>query len=240
MSDLTKQAMGLIKNRAKSQGLTQQSLAQKLGVSLPTIKRWYSGGTMTLDALRKLSNEVGITLTEIFSSIEEGKAQQFNYTPEQELYFSENPSYLAFFDNLLRGHSPQQIQKKFNLSEKKVINFLGRLEKLKLIEWQPKNKARLLVQGEPVWKPGGPLATKMRSDIFQSFLRSENKSKSHFFLHDYLEEDIDQIKIKIEELIQYTKRANSRAKFKPSSAKPMACYLSLQNFRWELDGYLKE
>ena len=71
MINLNKQAMIIVKNKAKSLGLTQSDLAKKLGVSLPTIKRWYGGGTVTLESFKLLVNEVGLSLTEIFSSIEE-------------------------------------------------------------------------------------------------------------------------------------------------------------------------
>ncbi len=238
MRDLNKQAMQLIKARAKSQGLTQEVLAKRLGVSLPTIKRWYGGGTITLESLGLLVNQMGLTLTEVFSSIENASTPTFQYTDEQERFFSSNPDYLAYFDNLLRGYSPDHIQRKFKLPERECVSYLSKLDKMKLIEWLPKNKVRLLVTGEPVWKTGGALVTKLRKDIFESFLESESKVHSHFFLHDYLPEDKDELTRKLQELIEFSKRANSRAKFKIDKSKPMGLYVSLQSFRWEIDSYL--
>lgn len=238
MRDITKLAFQITKNKAKSQGITQDDLASKLGVSLPTVKRWYGGGTITLESLQKLVNEVGLTLTEVFSSLEESSSKTFHYSGEQEKFFSDNPDYLAYFDNLLRGQSPSQIQKKFALSEKRSVQYLSKLDKLKLIEWLPKNKIKLLVEGEPVWKAGGELAKKLRSDILRSFLEKEQKNESHFFLHDYLPEDRDEIARKIQELIEFAKRANSRAKFRTDNTKSAGLYISLQNFRWVIDKYL--
>lgn len=240
MRDLNKQAMQVVKNKAKALGLTQIKLARKLNVSLPTVKRWYGGGTITLESLRVLVNEVGLTLTEVFSSIEESSTGTFSYTDQQEHFFAENPDCLAYFDNLLRGLSPNQIQKKFHLSEKKTIQYLSKLDKLKLIEWLPKNKVHLLVNGEPAWRPDGILGSKLRTDIFNNFLTNESKTNAHFFLHDYLPEDKDEIIRKLNELIQLARRANNRAKFKINEAKPVGLYLSLQNFRWNLDKYLNE
>jgi transcriptional regulator with XRE-family HTH domain len=240
MVDINKQALQIIKNKAKSQGLTQNDLAEKLGVSLPTIKRWYAGGTITLESLKLLVNQVGLSLTEVFSSIEESTLETFHYTEDQEYFFSTNPAYLAYFDNLLIGNTPSQIQKKFHMSEKKTVQYLSKLDKLKLIEWLPKNKVRFLVKGEPVWKSGGPLAVKLRNDIFKSFLENEKKSEAHFFLHDYLDEDRKELFRKIQDVVEFAKRANRRAKFSPDKAKPSGIYLSLQNFRWEVDKYLVE
>lgn len=240
MSDLSKQAMMIIKNRAKAQGLTQQDFAKNLGVSLATMKRWYGGGTITLDILKDLCHEVGMTVSDVLSTVESQSTTKFSYTREQEDFFADEPSYLAFFDQLLRGYTPAQVQKKFQVSARRLTQMLSHLEKLKLLEWLPHNKVRLLVSGEPVWIAGGPLAGKLRQEIFQAFLESEVRSKSHFFLHDYLEDDLVTIKLKVEELIQMAQRAHSRAKYKPEAAKPMGFYLSLQDFRWSLDHYLKK
>ena len=219
-------------------GLTQRDLANSIGVSLPTIKRWYGGGTITLDSLKELVDAVGLTLTEVFSSLEESPSKTFHYTSEQESFFSEHPDHLAYFDNLLRGQTPSQIQRKFHVSDKNTARFLAKLDRLNLIEWLPKNKIRLLVEGEPAWKPGGELAGKLRSDILKSFLEKEQKKDSHFLLHDYAPEDQEEITRKIQELIEFSKRANSRAKFRSSNTKPAGLYISLQSFRWDIDKYL--
>ena len=238
MKDLNIQAMKIIKNKAKSLGLTQNDLAIRINVSLPTIKRWYGGGTITLESLHTLVSEVGLTLTEVFSSIENAVSEYFHYTEEQELFFSTHLNYLAYFDNILRGLSPIQIQRKFKLTEKKNILYLSKLDKLKLIEWLPKNKVNLLVQGEPAWEANGLLATKQRNDIFKSFIDAQKESGTYFYLHDYLPEDSEMIKIKIEELLEFAKRANSRAKFHIDESSPSGLYISLQNFRWDIDRYL--
>ncbi len=238
MIDLNIQAMTLIKNKAKSLGLTQKDLAKRLKVSLPTIKRWYSGSTITLESLHSLVTEVGLTLTEVFSSIENSVSENFHYTKEQELFFSTHPDYLAYFDNILRGLSPTQIQKKFKLTEKKQVLYLSKLDKLKLIEWLPNNKIRLIVKGEPIWETNGLLAVKQRADIFKSFIEAEKRSGSHFVLHDYLTEDREEITRKIQELLEFAKRANSRAKFHLDGSNPAGLYISLQNFRWDIDKYL--
>ena len=238
MKDLSLQVMKIVKNKAKSLGLTQNDLAKRLKVSLPTIKRWYGGGTITLESLHSLVAEVGLTLTEVFSSFENKVCENFQYTEEQEFFFSSNPDYLAYFDNLLRGLIPAQIQKKFKLTEKKTILYLSKLDKLKLIEWMPKNKIRLLVKGEPIWKADGVLAISQRAKIFQSFIEDESIEGSHFYLHDYISEDKQELNRRVQELIEFAKRANSRAKFHNDDSKPSGLYVSLQDFRWEIDKYL--
>lgn len=238
MIDLTKEAAAYLKNKAKSKGISQAQLAKKIEVSLPTIKRWFGGGTITIEVLQKLASEIGVSLTEVFSSIEESSTQSFHYTDEQEHFFSNNIEYLAFFDNLLRGYSPTHIQRKFKISENKIVSYLSKLDKLKLIQWLPKNKIKLMVSGEPIWKKDGLLSKKLRKDIFNAFIEIEEKSKSHFFLHDYSEEDRLELERKIGEVLDFAKRANGRAKSKVDVTKSAGLYISLQNFRWSLDKFL--
>lgn len=240
MRDLNKEAGILLKKKARTKGITQAQLAKNLKVSLPTVKRWFGGGTLTIQALQQLTTEIGVSLTEVFSTIEEVSERSFQYTEKQELFFSNNLGCLAFFDNLLRGYAPIQIQRKFKMSDEKIVLFLSKLDKLQLIEWLPKNKIKLLVSGEPAWKKDGPLSKKLRNDIFKDFTEREDKLKSHFFLHDYTAEDKTEIERKINELIDFAKRANNRAKSKVDESQPTGFYVSLQNFRWSIDKYLLE
>lgn len=239
MSDYSKEIVSIIKQRTRLNGLTQQDLATNLRVSLPTIKRWLAGEFVTIDNLKRLCEEVGLTLSEVFAMVESYSVPKFQYTLEQEGFFAEHPDYLAFFDNLLRGYTVNRIQKKFSLSQRKVELYLAKLDKLELIDWLPQNKSKLLISGEPVWRKDGALAKKLRKEIFNSFQARDDQSNSYFFLHDYLPEDAAAIQSRIEELIQFASRADKRSKARPEDARPKGLYISCQDFRWSLDEYLK-
>ena len=240
MRYLSNDVMKVVKRKAKSLGLTQTNLAKRLKVSLPTLKRWLAGGAISLDSLSLLVNEVGMTMTEVFSSVEALTTMSFQYSEEQEKFFSDHPQYLAYFDNLLRGLTPKQIQRKFVIDDRKTVSYLSKLDKLNLIMWLPNNEVRLLVEGEPVWNPKGPLARQLRKDIFESFIKSEKSKDVHFYLHDYSKEDREEILKKISELIEIAKQANRRARYHAEEAKPAGLYISFQDFRWNLDEYLRQ
>lgn len=73
--DLDKIGKFIALNR-KNKGLTQEQLAEKLGVTNKTISRWETGKYMPdLSLLKPLSDELGITLNELLSGkkLEEGK-----------------------------------------------------------------------------------------------------------------------------------------------------------------------
>lgn len=239
MKDLSTDVIDLVKARAKANGQTQADLAKRLRVSLPTIKRWYQGEFSTLGNLKLLCDEVGLTLTEVFEAAEKPRTLNFQYTIEQESFFADHPEYLAYFDLLLSGHSPANIQKTYSLEPKLATRILSKLEKLRLIDWLPSDKIKLLVTGEPVWRKNGPLSKKLSPENLRTFLQTADHSKTHFFLHDYLPEDADVLKSKIEDLIRFARTADKRAKRRNNEAKPHGFYISLQNFRWNLDEFLK-
>ena len=73
--DLDKIGKFIALNR-KNKGLTQEQLAEKLGVTNKTVSRWETGKYMPdLSLLKPLSEELGITLNELLSGekIEEQK-----------------------------------------------------------------------------------------------------------------------------------------------------------------------
>jgi ribosome-binding protein aMBF1 (putative translation factor) len=69
-------ANGIFKRR-RALGLTQQELADKLGVSQVMISRWESGEpNYTIETLVKLSIALGVNLREGFASIWQGTCEE--------------------------------------------------------------------------------------------------------------------------------------------------------------------
>ena len=231
--------MTILKRRAIARGLTQEALARQLNVSLPTVKRWLAGRAVTLETMRAIADAVGISLAEIASSMEETQKPLFQYSLEQEKHLAENPDCLAFFDHLIRGFSPVKIQKKFGLSTSMMEKYLGKLDKLKLIQWQPKNRVRLLCLGEPQWRKDGPLVRAFKTAVVATFMEQKSELFEKFFLHDYLPEDEEKIKRILQELAEESKHANARAAMAGHRSKSVGLFLSLKSFRWSLDGFLK-
>lgn len=235
---LPKQLMSVVKQECKQRGITQSYLSNRLEVSLPTIKRWMRGEGVTLESLGALCSELGLSLGDITARLQEENKQCFTYTEAQEAFFSKNPDHLAFFDNLLRGKSPMQIQKKFNLKPQAVTKYLLKLDKLKLLELGSDNKFKLKVLGEPSWKPGGALSQTLRPQIVNEFLSSCSKNQSSLYLHDYTEEDSLKIRTKIDELVLLSREANKRATYSTAKSTAFGFFYGLKPFRWSLDRYL--
>jgi transcriptional regulator with XRE-family HTH domain len=238
--DYSYKIMNVIKNTVKQDGLTQQQFANKVGVSLPTLKRWLTGTGVTLQNLGDMCEVLGLSLSDVASQVDDENKKEFFYTDEQEIFFANNPDCFAYFDYLIKGLSTQKIRSKFQLRPKQITMYLSSLDRLNLIEWLPDNKAKLLVKGEPVWKKTGPLVKKYKLDIWNEFIQSRNEVNSSFYLHDYTKEDLERIKVKISELVTLTKAANKKVSITNQKSDAYGFFFCLQKYRWNLDQYLNK
>jgi transcriptional regulator with XRE-family HTH domain len=228
--------MKFLKNRATSQGVTQKVIADYFDVSIPTVKRWYSGAGLSLEQANELSNYLGISLGQDLISIQ-NNTKSFHYTHIQETFFAKNPDYLAFFDNLLRGKTVKYITKKFSLSDTKVSKYLLKLDKLKLLELHSNNKIKLLTAGEPVWAIDGPLKKSLKKNIIDDYLSTKNSVIDKFYLYELSKDDLELILKMIEELTLLNSRSNNRAIASDKISKPYGFSISLKEFHWSLDKF---
>lgn len=66
-----------IKQRREALGLTQATLAQRLGVDRSTVSKWESGAAYpSIKALLALSAELQTTTTEVLEAIEQAQQEQ--------------------------------------------------------------------------------------------------------------------------------------------------------------------
>jgi transcriptional regulator with XRE-family HTH domain len=222
--------MTVVKRHARTQGLTQERIARELGVSLPTVKRWFAGKGVTLDHLERLLGVVGLPLSEASAALS-GPAL-FEYLVEQESYLAKHPDAFAFFDHLVLGETVAKVRRKFGLSPQRTHQYLAQLERLELIEWLPRDRVTLRFDGEPKWRAGGPLSQAYRSHIRESFLAGRGEER--FFLHEYSSEDAELIQAKLLEVSEIAASAHRRSKA-TMNAKPHGLFLALKGFRWNLD-----
>ena len=125
----------VLKKQLKLKGLTYIDLATHLKVSEVTVKRMLSKEEIPLSRFLVICDWLEINLTELekianYNNINETT----RFTEEQEKFLSKNPNYLAFLFQLYTHDTPEQIQKKFSLSQKSLNLYLIRLENLNLIK----------------------------------------------------------------------------------------------------------
>ena len=132
-----------------------------------------------LEVMDRLLSETGLSLAEAVA-LDQSQAQcKFYYTLDQESALADRPQLLMLFDHLHHGIGAKKAAHRLGLSERQLARSLRDLEIIGLLERLPKNRIRILVQGEPVWRLRGPLASRFKARATQAFLqRLEGIEKS--------------------------------------------------------------
>jgi hypothetical protein len=145
-----------LKKSVRARGLTYAELARKLRLSEASVKRMFSRGTFTLARIEEVLAAVDLELYEVARLSRGAAGGGRELTHEQEAGLAKDERLLAAFWLVLNGWSFDEILSTFAITRTELTIAFARLEKLKLIEWGPRERVRLLVPRDFVWRPGGP------------------------------------------------------------------------------------
>jgi len=153
----TRVCLNLIKEYVKKNAIGYQQLADRLGVSLLTIKRQLNGDEISMSKLLALCDAAQLSFSEIWQQVEQRKVEHTVFSEKQDHAFYHFPHLLSYFLELCYyKQSPEQIQKRWKISSASTHIYLRELEKLALIRLSEKSKATLLVS-EPIGFGNGSL-----------------------------------------------------------------------------------
>lgn len=149
----------LTKQRLKAAKIPYATLAEGLGVSVPTVKRWMSGKVpLTLQQLARISEIAEVDFWELVGAAQPEEAPAFRFTLAQEKFLSSSPHYYAFFEeHFRRGKSREQIQKEQGITARSVQRYLKELERIGLIYRSRNGEWKTRAIGTLVWDDHGPL-----------------------------------------------------------------------------------
>lgn len=170
--------MNALKKLLKLKGIVYQDLAEGLELSLPSIKRLFSTGDISLNRLDKICEIAGIDFTDLLKLMELTKDKSASHlTEEQENFLSENLHATAYFELLVIGYSPKRIQEEYGLTQAQSHKHLRALDRHKLIEWLPKDKVRLKVNDMIRLRPDSKLTRILKEKGVKSFLNHDFKGE---------------------------------------------------------------
>lgn len=144
-----------LKKSVRARGLTYAELGRRLRLSEASIKRMFSRGTFTLARIEEVLAAVELDIYDVARMTRAG-AGGAELTYEQEVGLAKDERLLALFWLLVNGWSFEEIVADFAITRTELTIAFARLEKLKLIEWGPHERARLLVPRDFNWRAGGP------------------------------------------------------------------------------------
>lgn len=139
--------LSVIKKILKSRSLSYQKVAEGLGVSEVSIKRIFSGDTISLKNLLLICDLLNVSFLDIATIAKENSTTEYLLNKRQDDFFSEHPRLYALFIDLYRRTSPIKVKEYWNLTETEYFKILRNYEKLDLLTLYPGNHFKFNMTG---------------------------------------------------------------------------------------------
>jgi AcrR family transcriptional regulator len=161
-----------LKRALRERGITYQAVARALSLSLATIKRRFARGDFSLERFEEICELAGVGLRELLERAEEHSAPTRQLTLIQEREIVADPR-LFLVTWLVLNRTPfEEITSSYRFTERELLRYFIRLDRLRVIELQPGNRARLLVSRRFSWRTGGPVQRYLHQRLLREFLAS--------------------------------------------------------------------
>jgi transcriptional regulator with XRE-family HTH domain len=144
-----------VKSRLRAQGIKYRELAARIGVSEPTIKRDLARGNFSLRRLDEICKVLGVSVAELAQPPESSPLTEL--TEVQEHALVANPRLLLVTYLVTNDWKFSEIVKVFELGPSDLVDVLLKLDKLRIIDFQPPTRIRKLASRNFAWRKDGPV-----------------------------------------------------------------------------------
>jgi len=169
---MTRAIVETLKKVLKARGMTYADLAHALRVSTPTVKRLFSQRTFTLERLEEILKVIELDFYELARMSHGRRSGPVELAVEQETALAKDARLFSVFWLLCNEWRFDEIVAEFRLGAAQITSYFARLERLRLIDWRPGNRARLRVPKHYVWRAGGPLRKAYGLRVVNEFMRA--------------------------------------------------------------------
>jgi transcriptional regulator with XRE-family HTH domain len=173
-----------LKRSLRERGLTYTDVARKLELSVPTVKRLFSTSDFSLQRIDGICELMGTTLYEILERGQDRTApvNQLTLTQEQEIVADPRLFFVTWLV-LNRTHF-DEIVRHYRFTDRELLQYFIKLDRLKVIELQPGNRARLLVSRRFTWRVNGPVQKYIHQKMLREFFAGHFAgANEEFFFH---------------------------------------------------------
>lgn len=160
--------------------MTYKELGAKLRLSEATVKRMFSRGSFTLQRIEQILEVIDLDLQELARLAREGSPAPAELSVDQEAALAADAQLFSVFWLIQNGGSFEEILAAFSITRAQLTGLFARLDRLKLIRWDPGERARLLVRRDFHWRDGGPVKKTYGPKIMSEFLDARFKAPLEF------------------------------------------------------------
>jgi DNA-binding Xre family transcriptional regulator len=159
-----------LKNVLRQRDLTYTDVAKALQLSVASVKRLFSTGEFTLERLDKICELAGLEVSDLLELVQQNTGSVDKLTLAQEEEIVADPKLFLVTWLILNRSQFEHIVADYRLSERELLRYLIKLDRLKIIELLPLNKVRLLVSRHFAWRPDGPVQKYIHQKLIKEFL----------------------------------------------------------------------
>lgn len=172
----------LVKQQLRSQGLTYKLLAGKLELSEASVKRMFSQKDSNLSRLEEICSCLGMSLSDLFQLLEKQKKRTRHLSESQEKELVSETALLLVAICILNHWTFDDILQYYTLSEHALIRYAARLDQMNIIELQPGNRFKRLIDPEFHWIPDGPIQRFFQENVQSDFFTSPFEKPGELYL----------------------------------------------------------
>lgn len=169
---MTREIVETLKRILKARGMTYAELARALRLSTPTVKRLFSQRSFTLARLEEILRVLEVDFYELARLSHGRREGPVELSLEQETALARDARLFTVFWLLCNEWRFDQIVSEYRVGAAQITAYFARLERLRLIDWRPGNRARLRVPKRYVWRAGGPLRKAYGLRVVTEFMRA--------------------------------------------------------------------
>lgn len=173
-----------LKRALREGGHTYAAVAEHLQLSLASVKRLFATEDFTLQRVDQICDLLGLELPIILERAQNQRAPTNQLSASQEKEIVSDPG-LFLIAWLTLSRTPfDEIVNNYKFTALEVQRYLIKLDRLKIIELQPGNRARLLVSRRFSWRRGGPVQRFINQKLLKEFFSDHFAGdREEFFFH---------------------------------------------------------
>lgn len=166
-----------LKGLLKSRGVTYRELAQELELSESAIKQMFSSGNMSLARLDRICEVLTIDFSDLLKLSEAATQRLQQLSLEQETELTGDIKLLLTAYCLVNNWTFDDILERYKITEVEGIRYLAKLDRMRLIELLPGNRAKPLIATNFHWHPNGPIEMFFRKEVQGPFFNANFNEK---------------------------------------------------------------
>ncbi|AZI35553.1 XRE family transcriptional regulator [Caenibius tardaugens NBRC 16725] len=172
----------ILKQQIRIRGMRYQDIADHLGVSVMTIKRYLNAERVPIEAIEDIATCLGLSLIELaeFAKANDGR-QTLDLELQQESALAASYELALVRLLLYNGLTVEEIMTEYGVDEPTLVGLLTRLDRLKLIELLPGNRVRIRGSRHIEWRRGGPMRRQIEQDIRENFVKMDFANTESFY-----------------------------------------------------------